>query len=144
MMDERFIYAILLIGITLGTVIIMLICMMISLKTLRRKIDKQSKLIKGIVETNESVSHDLKVGASLLQESAKTTGVKYSLLRTLKRSFIFTFIGIALLAGALYTNYSGLIVSGGVVFGIGVALLITFFTSNSYLRKEIETEEKQL
>jgi hypothetical protein len=84
------------------------------------------------------------VGASLLQESAKTTGVKYSLLRTLKRSFIFSFIGIALLAGALYTNYSGLIVSGGVVLGIGVALLISFFTSNSYLRKEIETEEKQL
>ena len=122
----------------------MLISVIISLKTLRRKIVKQSKLIKQIVETNESLSLDLKLGTLPAQESTETTSVKNLLLKTLKRSCVFASVGIALLAVALYINSNNLIIVGGAMFGIGVALLITFFIFKKHLKTELEMEENQL
>lgn len=144
MMNEQALFFLVLIGIIFGTIIIMLISVIISLKTLRRKIVKQSKLIKQIVETNESLSLDLKLGTLPAQESTETTGVKNLLLKTLKRSCVFASVGIALLAVALYINSNNLIIIGGAMFGIGVALLITFFIFKKHLKTELEMEENQL
>ena len=144
MMNEQALFFLVLIGIIFGTIIIMLISVIISLKTLRRKIVKQSKLIKQIVETNESLSLDLKLGTLPAQESTDTTGVKNLLLKTLKRSCVFASVGIALLAVALYINSNNLIIIGGAMFGIGVALLITFFIFKKHLKTELEMEENQL
>lgn len=143
-MNEQALFFLVLIGIIFGTIIIMLISVIISLKTLRRKIVKQSKLIKQIVETNESLSLDLKLGTLPAQESTETTGVKNLLLKTLKRSCVFASVGIALLAVALYINSNNLIIIGGAMFGIGVALLITFFIFKKHLKTELEMEENQL
>lgn len=144
MMNEQALFFLVLIGIIFGTIIIMLISVIISLKTLRRKIVKQSKLIKQIVETNESLSLDLKLGTLPAQESTETTSVKNLLLKTLKRSCVFASVGIALLAVALYINSNNLIIVGGAMFGIGVALLITFFIFKKHLKTELEMEENQL
>lgn len=144
MMNEQALFFLVLIGIIFGTIIIMLISVIISLKTLRRKIVKQSKLIKQIVETNESLSLDLKLGTLPAQESTETTSVKNLLLKTLKRSCVFASVGIALLAVALYINSNNLIIIGGAMFGIGVALLITFFIFKKHLKTELEMEENQL
>lgn len=143
-MNEQALFFLVLIGIIFGTIIIMLISVIISLKTLRRKIVKQSKLIKQIVETNESLSLDLKLGTLPAQESTETTSVKNLLLKTLKRSCVFASVGIALLAVALYINSNNLIIVGGAMFGIGVALLITFFIFKKHLKTELEMEENQL
>ena len=144
MMNEQALFFLVLIDIIFGTIIIMLISVIISLKTLRRKIVKQSKLIKQIVETNESLSLDLKLGTLPAQESTETTSVKNLLLKTLKRSCVFASVGIALLAVALYINSNNLIIIGGAMFGIGVALLITFFIFKKHLKTELEIEENQL
>ena len=143
-MNEQALFFLVLIGIIFGTIIIMLISVIISLKTLRRKIVKQSKLIKQIVETNESLSLDLKLGTLPAQESTETTSVKNLLLKTLKRSCVFASVGIALLAVALYINSNNLIIVGGAMFGIGLALLITFFIFKKHLKTELEMEENQL
>ncbi len=144
MMNEQALFFLVLIGIIFGTIVIMLISVIISLKTLRRKIVKQSKLIKQIVETNESLSLDLKLGTLPAQESTETTSVKNLLLKTLKRSCVFASVGIALLAVALYINSNNIIIVGGAMFGIGVALLITFFIFKKHLKTELEMEENQL
>ena len=143
-MNEQALFFLVLIGIIFGTIVIMLISVIISLKTLRRKIVKQSKLIKQIVETNESLSLDLKLGTLPAQESTETTSVKNLLLKTLKRSCVFASVGIALLAVALYINSNNIIIVGGAMFGIGVALLITFFIFKKHLKTELEMEENQL
>ena len=118
-------------------------------KNRRYKIERQTELMAKMIEKGDSSNLDFKTMAEALQEPAKRGSLKKSVLNNLRWGCICIFIGIALLSVALYAHLeedggaaATFLTFGASILGIGLALLITFFVSKNYLKKEVETEEK--
>lgn len=130
------------------------------LKNRRYKIERQAELMSKMIEKGDSSNLDFKAmaealqepkKAEALQEPKKNVSTKKWLLSNLRWGCICTLVGVALLGVALYAHLdlntytaATFLIFGGVIGGVGIALLLTFFISNAYLKNEIKSEEDKL
>lgn len=121
------------------------------LKNRRYKIERQAELMSKMIEKGDSSNLDFKAMAEALQEPKKNVSTKKSLLSNLRWGCICTLVGVALLSVALYAHLDSdtsatatFLIFGGVIGGVGIALLLTFFISKTYLKNEIKSEEDKL
>ena len=68
-----------------------------------------------------------------------------AVLKHLEYGALCSLVGLfVLLYGLFISPMKEAVIIGGLLLTIGVAFLIMFFVSKNYLKKEIESEEKQL
>lgn len=113
----------------------------------KHKIDKQAEILHEAIQKGgtENVNVSEIVGA--FNNKKKT--LKLTIIKNLKAGLICSLIGLGLIVVALLSITeidlrNVMYVSGGVLVAVGVAFVITFFISKSYLAKEIEAEERKL
>ncbi len=131
------------------------------LKNRRYKIERQAELMSKMIEKGDISNLDFKAMAEALQEPKKNVSTpkwplsnlstKKWLLSNLRWGCICTLVGVALLGVALYAHLDSktpvaatFLIFGGVIGGVGIALLLTFFISKAYLKNEIKFEEDKL
>ena len=117
-----------------------------SLKNRRHKVEEQSKLIAMMIEKGEAANLDFKAMAEALNTSdSKKKTTKMAVLKHLEYGTLCSLVGLfVLLYGLFISPVEEAVIIGGILLTIGVAFLIMFLVSKNYLKKEIETEEKQL
>ena len=125
---------------------IILTGVIMALKNRRHKVEEQSKLIAMMIEKGEAANLDFKAMAEALNtpDSKKKT-TKMVVLKHLEYGALCSLVGLfVLLYGLFISPMKEAVIIGGILLTIGVAFLIMFFVSKNYLKKEIESEEKQL
>jgi len=118
----------------------------------RRKmneIDTRKQIVLAAIEKNKETDVE-----ELLRKMAPPKKLlKEKLLEKLLAGCIISFIGISILACALWLDWHGgadpemlflIYFFGGSWFAIGLALIIYYFVGKKMLAKEIEAEEKRL
>ena len=125
---------------------IILVGIIMSLKNRRHKVEEQSKLIAMMIEKGEASNLDFKAMAEALNTSdSKKKTTKMAVLKHLEYGALCSLVGLfVLLYGLFISPMKEAVIIGGLLLTIGVAFLIMFFVSKNYLKKEIESEEKQL
>jgi hypothetical protein len=125
---------------------IILVGIIMSLKNRRHKVEEQSKLIAMMIEKGEAANLDFKAMAEALNTSdSKKKTTKMAVLKHLEYGALCSLVGLfVLLYGLFISPMKEAVIIGGLLLTIGVAFLIMFFVSKNYLKKEIESEEKQL
>lgn len=125
---------------------IILVGIIMSLKNRRHKVEEQSKLIAMMIEKGEAANLDFKAMAEALNTSdSKKKTTKMAVLKHLEYGALCSLVGLfVLLYGLFISPMKEAVIIGGILLTIGVAFLIMFFVSKNYLKKEIESEEKQL
>ena len=125
---------------------IILVGIIMSLKNRRHKVEEQSKLIAMMIEKGEAANLDFKAMAEALNTSdSKKKTTKMAVLKHLEYGALCSLVGLfVLLYGLFISPMKEVVIIGGLLLTIGVAFLIMFFVSKNYLKKEIESEEKQL
>ena len=125
---------------------IILVGIIMKLKYRRHKVEEQSKLIAMMIEKGETANLDFKAMAEALNTSdnkKKTT--KMVVLKHLEYGALCSLVGLfVLLYGLFISPVKEAVIISGILLTIGVAFLVMFFVSKNYLKKEIESEEKQL
>lgn len=113
----------------------------------KHKIDKQAEILHEAIQKGgtENVNVSEIVGAF----NNKKNTLKLTIIKNLKAGLICSLIGLGLIVVALLVINNVdlrnvMYVGGGVLVAVGVAFVITFFISKSYLAKEIEAEERKL
>ena len=126
--------------------VIILVGIIMSLKNRRHKVEEQSKLIAMMIEKGEASNLDFKAMAEALNTSdSKKKTTKMAVLKHLEYGALCSLVGLfVLLYGLFISPMKEAVIIGGLLLTIGVAFLIMFFVSKNYLKKEIESEEKQL
>ena len=116
------------------------------LKNRRHKVEEQSTLIAMMIEKGEAANLDFKAMAEALNTSdSKKKTTKMAVLKHLEYGALCSLVGLfVLLYGLFISPMKEAVIIGGLLLTIGVAFLIMFFVSKNYLKKEIESEEKQL
>lgn len=125
---------------------IILVGIIMSLKNRRHRVEEQSKLIAMMIEKGEAANLDFKAMAEALNTSdSKKKTTKMAVLKHLEYGALCSLVGLfVLLYGLFISPMKEAVIIGGILLTIGVAFLIMFFVSKNYLKKEIESEEKQL
>ena len=125
---------------------IILVGIVMLLKNRRHKVEEQSKLIAMMIEKGEAANLDFKAMAEALNTSdSKKKTTKMAVLKHLEYGALCSLVGLfVLLYGLFISPMKEAVIIGGILLTIGVAFLIMFFVSKNYLKKEIESEEKQL
>lgn len=125
---------------------IILVGIIMSLKNRRHRVEEQSKLIAMMIEKGEAANLDFKAMAEALNTSdSKKKTTKMAVLKHLEYGALCSLVGLfVLLYGLFISSMKEAVIIGGILLTIGVAFLIMFFVSKNYLKKEIESEEKQL
>ena len=125
---------------------IILVGIIMSLKNRRHKVEEQSKLIAMMIEKGEAANLDFKAMAEALNTSdSKKKTTKMAVLKHLEYGALCSLVGLfVLLYGLFISPMKEVVIIGGLLLTNGVAFLIMFFVSKNYLKKEIESEEKQL
>ena len=126
--------------------VIILVGIIMSLKNRRHKVEEQSKLIAMMIEKGEAANLDFKAMAEALNTSdSKKKTTKMAVLKHLEYGALCSLVGLfVLLYGLFISPMKEAVIIGGILLTIGVAFLIMFFVSKNYLKKEIESEEKEL
>lgn len=125
---------------------IILVGIVMLLKNRRHKVEEQSKLIAMMIEKGEAANLDFKAMAEALNTSdSKKKTTKMAVLKHLEYGALCSLVGLfVLLYGLFISPMKEAVIIGGILLTIGVAFLIMFFVSKNYLKKEIESEEKEL
>ena len=125
---------------------IILVGIIMSLKNRRHRVEEQSKLIAMMIVKGEAANLDFKAMAEALNTSdSKKKTTKMAVLKHLEYGALCSLVGLfVLLYGLFISSMKEAVIIGGILLTIGVAFLIMFFVSKNYLKKEIESEEKQL
>lgn len=125
---------------------IILTGVIMALKNRRHKVEEQSKLIAMMIEKGEAANLNFKAMAEALNTSySKKKTTKMAVLKHLEYGALCSLVGLfVLLYGLFISPIKEAVIIGGILLTIGVAFLIMFFVSKNYLKKEIESEEKQL
>ena len=95
------------------------------------------------------------IDTNLLSTKSGSKSIKERLLGKLTGACVTSFIGFFLIfVGCCYSNAHGwdlsespsplMVIAGGILFCVGIALFIAFFSGKKMLAREIEAEEKQL
>ena len=136
----------------LGTVLlfggipaIVLVCVTMSLKNRRHKIELQSKLISQMIEKGEDANIDFKSLSEMLDYPNTKQRTKQSVLKLLNAGVFLGVLGLFILVvGIILERGVEPIVVGSGLLVAGLAFVVMFFISKNYLKQEIEAEEKQL
>jgi small-conductance mechanosensitive channel len=124
---------------------IILVGIIMSLKNRRHKVEEQSKLIAMMIEKGESANLDFKAMVEALNETGNKQKTKKSVLKQLNSGVFLSVLGLFILVvGLILDKGVEPIVAGSGLLTAGVTFVIMFFVSKNYLKKEIESEEKQL
>lgn len=111
--------------------------------------NKQTEIVLAAIEKHP----DMDIEELLSKISPKKKLLKEKLLTKLLSACITTFLGIALLAAAIWVDFMGgmevdnlhlLYIGGFVLLAVGVAFLINYNVGKKMLVKEMEAEELQL
>jgi hypothetical protein len=103
----------------------------------------------------KALDNGAKIDSDFFKSSSGNKTIKERLLGRLTGACVTGLIGVAVLAVAIYmrctldwaNNEDVVIVTtllGGILFAIGTALFIVYFSGKKMLAKEIAAEEKQL
>ena len=115
------------------------------LKNRRHKVEEHSKLISQMIEKSEGANIDFKAMAEMLNETdSKKKTTKMAVLKHLEYGALCSLVGLFVLLYGVFATVNQAVIIGGLLLTIGVAFLVIFFVSKNYLKKEIETEEKEL
>ena len=113
------------------------------------KTNQRTQIVLAAIEKNP----DMDLEELMAKISPKKKLLKEKLLSRLLWGGIIAFVGFSIFASNLWLDYLGgadpemlflLYVSGGVLFGIGIAFIINYLVGKKMLAKEIEAEEKKL
>ena len=111
--------------------------------------NKQTEIVLAAIEKNP----DMDIEELMKKISPKKKLLKEKLLSKLLCACITTFLGVALLAAALWVDCCGgmevdhlhlLYIGGFVLLAVGIAFLINYHVGKKMLAKEMELEELQL
>ena len=113
----------------------------------KHKIDKQTEIIHEAIQKGGTENINVSEIVGAFNDKKKT--LKLTIIKNLKAGLICSLIGLGLIVVALLVINNVdlrnvMYVGGGVLVAVGVAFVITFFISKSYLAKEIEAEERKL
>lgn len=113
----------------------------------KHKIDKQAEIIHEAIQKGGTENINVSEIVGAFNDKKKT--LKLTIIKNLKAGLICSLIGLGLIVVALLVINNVdlrnvMYVGGGVLVAVGVAFVITFFISKSYLAKEIEAEERKL
>ena len=113
----------------------------------KHKIDKQAEILHEAIQKGGTENINVSEIVGAFNDKKKT--LKLTIIKNLKAGLICSLIGLGLIVVALLVINNVdlrnvMYVGGGVLVAVGVAFVITFFISNSYLAKEIEAEERKL
>lgn len=113
----------------------------------KHKIDKQAEIIHEAIQKGGTENINVSEIVGAFNDKKKT--LKLTIIKNLKAGLICSLIGLGLIVVALLVINNVdlrnvMYVGGGVLVAVGVAFVITFFISKSYLAKEIEAEESKL
>lgn len=113
----------------------------------KHKIDKQAEIIHEAIQKGGTENINVSEIVGAFNDKKKT--LKLTIIKNLKAGLICSLIGLGLIVVALLVINNVdlrnvMYVGGGVLVAVGVAFVITFFISKSYLAKEIEVEERKL
>jgi hypothetical protein len=111
--------------------------------------NRQTEIVLAAIEKNP----EMDIEELIKKISPKKKLLKEKLLSKLLSACITTFLGIALLAAALWVDCSGgmeadhlhlLYIGGFILLAVGIAFLINYHVGKKMLAKEMELEELQL
>ena len=111
--------------------------------------NKQTEIVLAAIEKNP----EMDIEELIKKISPKKKLLKEQLLSKLLSACITTFLGIALLAAALWVDCCGgmetdhlhlLYIGGFILLAVGIAFLINYHVGKKMLAKEMELEELQL
>ena len=113
----------------------------------KHKIDKQAEILHEAIQKGGTENINVSEIVGAFNDKKKT--LKLTIIKNLKAGLICSLIGLGLIVVALLVINNVdlrnvMYVGGGVLVAVGVAFVITFFISKSYLAKEIEAEERKL
>lgn len=113
----------------------------------KHKIDKQAEILHEAIQKGGTENINVSEIVGAFNDKKKT--LKFTIIKNLKAGLICSLIGLGLIVVALLVINNVdlrnvMYVGGGVLVAVGVAFVITFFISKSYLAKEIEAEERKL
>ena len=109
----------------------------------------RTQIVLAAIEKNP----DMDLEELMAKISPKRKLLKEKLLTKLLWGGIIAFVGFSIFASNLWMDWLGgadpemlflLYVSGGVLFGIGLAFIINYLVGKKMLAKEIEAEQKKL
>lgn len=113
----------------------------------KHKIDKQAEILHEAIQKGGTENINVSEIVGAFNDKKKT--LKLTIIKNLKAGLICSLMGLGLIVVALLVINNVdlrnvMYVGGGVLVAVGVAFVITFFISKSYLAKEIEAEERKL
>lgn len=116
-------------------------------KEKKHKIDKQAEILHEAIQKGGTENVDIAEIACAFDGKRKT--LKLTIIKNLKAGLICSLIGLCLIAVALLAISDSdlrnvMYIGGGISVAVGVAFIVIFFISKSYLAKEIEAEERKL
>ena len=110
--------------------------------------NKQTEIVLAAIEKHP----DMDIEELLSKISPKKKLLKEKLLTKLLSACITTFLGVALLAAAIWVDFIGgmetdklhlLYIGGGILLAIGIAFLINYHVGKKMLATEMEAEERR-
>ena len=117
-------------------------------RTRQNETNRKTEIMLKAIESGATIDADF---FKTQQDQKTPTTIKERLLKRLSGGCICTLTGLALEAIGIvnYIKWDGdsgvtAMVIGGVLFGIGVSLIIVFFVGKKMLAKEMEAELKAL
>ena len=110
--------------------------------------NKQTEIVLAAIEKNP----EMDIEELIKKISPKKKLLKEKLLEKLLGACITTFLGVALLAAAIWVDFMGgmevdklhlLYIGGGILLAIGIAFLINYHVGKKMLATEMEAEERR-
>ena len=117
------------------------------LRARKHQIDRKTEIVMKAIDAG------IPVDESFFKSPKKVKGTKKELLERLTGACVTTFLGIAFLTlsicgknlpGADVSDYVDLVLPGGILLAIGIALFIAYFIGRKMLAPDVEAEEKAL
>ena len=135
----------------IGVCVIMpIIVVWLNNRTSQNETNKKTEVLLKAIESGATIDPEY------FKPQLKTKSLKEKLLAKLTGACIATFMGLVIVVtDTMYDDiskhnigerqfYEFVFILGGIIFAVGIALLITFFVGKRMLAKEIKDEEEAL